>query len=195
MNLFFCYFNNPEYTELARECQKSFGLKGVTVTLIQLDDRHGWMKNCLARPIDLLGQAELHPDAGIGLLDADLTCYKYPQKLVQFDGDIAVHDLGLTNPAKMNPSYRYSAGVCVFGKTALGRQCLKRWAELCVQDGQRGEILREQRYLHDAIEEGKKSGLVVTNIGEWYNFAVPNDVVILHHVESRRTRDKIGGGM
>lgn len=157
----------------------------------------------MGRAIALQSQAELSPEDGIGLLDADLTCYKTPHKLIHFfsnqdyPGDVAVHDKRADRPPspELCPNSRYSAGVICFAPTKLGRQCLKRWAELCVEDKNKGEWLREQAYLHDAIEEGRKQGLVVYNLGPDYNHPVNSSTVILHHVESRRSRDKIGGGM
>lgn len=157
----------------------------------------------------MVALAEKYPSDGIALLDSDLTCMAYPEVLVDFQGDIAVHDLTDTQPGKGHPCNRYSAGVSVFGATKYGRECLRRWAELCTLDKNLGDPLREQVYLHQAIHEAthdqwgekiKSDCLTVTNIGEKYNrtidrFVKGDDTVILHHVASRRLRTQVGGRM
>ncbi len=195
MNKYFCYYSNKEYRQLAEDCVVSFQRFSLWVHLLALDDKKGWMRNCMARAVDLAHQAEENPTLGIGLLDADLTCYKTPHRLLNFDGDVAVHDK-LNDPKTSTcPNSRYSAGVICFAPTLLGRKCLHRWAELCVADKDKGEVLREQFYLEQAIKEGRAAGLKVFNLGVHYNQPVSSETVILHHVESRRSRDKIGGGM
>ncbi len=192
---FFCFYSNDEYRELATACSNSFARHNVCVLVVELENKNKWMLNCMSRAAALVKEAERWSLDPVCLLDADLTCYQRPSKLIDFTGDIAVHDLYATHGAgKLAPNYRYSAGVCCFGATAHGRTCLKRWAELCQEDKMKGEILREQVYLHQAIHEGIVKGLKVTNIGEEYNCPVASGTVILHHVESRRSRDKIGGG-
>ncbi len=199
MNQYFCYYNNDEYMRLALACKESFERFGLQIHVATLPDRHGWMKNCMSRAV-ALQEAATHtvPNGnGIGLLDADLTCFKTPHRLMHFEGDVAVHDKAADKPPTMTncPNSRYSAGVICFAPTPLGRECLRRWAELCVADKAKGEVLREQLYLEQAIEDGRKQGLVVYNLGPHYNQPVAQDTVILHHVESRRSREKIGGGM
>ncbi len=209
MTRFFCPHTGQEYGEMAKKCAASFAKFNVEVTLIQLDSKKDWMKNCMQRSLELKRLSEEYPEDSVGLLDSDLTCMQYPELLVNFKDDLAVHDLTDTQPGKVQPCWRYSAGVCVFGPTEWGRRCLNRWAELCLEDKDKGEMLREQVYLYQAIREGqydqwgdlkKKDFLVVTNIGERYNrtvdqFKEGDDTVILHHVASREMRVKIGGRM
>ena len=201
MNLYYCYYNNPEYWKLANECAASFHHYGLHVNVYSLQNRNKWMLNCMSRAPALQAMAEIHSGDGVGLLDADLTCYKTPYRLIKFhnspdhSGDVAVHDKAADKTPMPCANSRYSAGVICFAPTPLGRACLRRWAELCVDDKDKGQVLREQLYLEKAIEEGRKEGLVVYNLGVHYNQPVSSETVVLHHVESRRSRDKIGGGM
>ncbi len=197
MNLFFSFYTGPEYKLLAEECQASFMRFDLPVRLIELMPEGKWMKNCLARAIKLNEIAREHPNCGIGLLDADLTCLKNPIKLKEFNGDIAVHDLTDIGRAVDDTCHRYSAGVQIFGATTLGRVCLQAWADACFHDRKAasGIELREQVYLYDTIEYTKKAGLKVENLGRAYNYAIEPDVTILHHVASRRLRELSGGGM
>ncbi len=209
MNKLFCLHTGHQYGALAQQCATSFAKFGVDVTLIELKSQKDWMRNCMARSAQILHLATEYPNDGIGLLDADLTCLAYPELLVNFGGDLAVHDLTDTQPGKIHPCYRYSAGVSIFGATKRGRKCLARWAELCERDPHRGQPLREQIYLYLAIHGGTLEnfkplppvdGLVVTNIGEKYNKTVDrrlqnDDTVILHHVASRKLRAIVGWRM
>ncbi len=209
MTRLFCLHTGQPYSTLALECAKSFAAFGVTVEVIELDSKRDWMSNCMQRSAKILELASQYPNDGIGLLDSDLTCLRFPEKLVLFTGDLAVHDLTDTRPGKSHPCYRYSAGVSVFGATERGRTCLRRWAELCARDEHRSQPLREQIYLYLAIHGGTLGsfsdastvdGMVVTNLGENYNkvidFYVPGDeTVILHHVASRKLRAVVGGRM
>ncbi len=209
MTRFFCFHTGQEYGPMAQTCADSFAKFNVEITLIQLDSKKDWMKNCMQRSLELKRLAEEYPEDSIGLLDSDLTCMQYPELLVNFKGDLAVHDLTDTQPGKIHPSYRYSAGVTVFGPTKRGRDLLTRWSDLCRLDPHKGEMLREQVYLYLAIHGGNLEkfnapnmvdGVVVTNIGERYNrtidrFKEGDDTVILHHVASRELRSKIGGRM
>ncbi len=197
MNLFFTFFSGKEYEDLARECVRSFHRFGLDVRMLDMPARGKWMKNCLSRAIILNDIAMDYPDCGIGLLDADLTCNQTPSKLLNFKSDVGVHDL--TDIGRLPDDYchRYSAGVTIFGGTSMGRACLGSWADLCRRDPEEasGVELREQRYLYKAIEFVRGNGAKIENLGKNYNYAVESDVVILHHVASRRLRELSGGGI
>lgn len=184
------------YIAMAYNTCESFREFGVAVDVIKIAKRDTWMQNCLRRSVELSALADRWEGYGIGMFDADLECLKEPLKLKSFSGDVAVRDLGLDDEQWVNnKSCRYSAGVILFGASAYGRECLHGWAKRCVKDEQKNEHLREQVYLYEAIEEVKKKGAIIQNIGATYNQPVSSDTVILHHVVSRKLREQMGGGM
>lgn len=213
MNRYFCFFTT-HYAAMAEACIKSFAQFGLTVDPAGMRAYpEGWMKACMSRSRLLVNLAADFPDDGIGLLDADLTCLQNPEWLKIFgngrDGlfsgrllncDVAVHDLTDVGRTADHRCQRYSAGVTCFAPTPAGRACLKRWAELCELDPEPSHELREQVYLYTAIEEGRKNGLSVFNLGPKYNRPIDemtdgDGTVILHHVASRKLRGVIGGGL
>lgn len=206
-NKFFIFATQcTPYVTMAYTCKISFLQFDVDVEVVTFPKRGTWMKSCLHRSVMLSEYAVKHPDFGIGLLDADLECLKDPLKLKSFDGDVAVRDLGMDDPQWLaNKASRYSAGVLLFGKSAHGRACLTAWSKRCAEDDQLSEMLREQVYLYDSIEEIKAKGATVVNLGEPYNHAisaftepsrpVTPETVIVHHVASRKLREEMGGGM
>ncbi len=205
MNHLFCFHTGKRYGLLARKCARSFAHFGVKVNLIEFQCKEGWMKSCMIRAVRLHELAQKYPNDGVGILDSDLTCLQHPELLVNFQGDLAIHDLTDTQPGKIQPAYRYSAGVSVFGQTPAGRECLRHWAELCTIDPTPKEMIREQQYLYQAIREGTHdkygnektaNNLVVKNIGERYNRIIDrwtegDDTVILHHVASRKLKEMV----
>lgn len=195
--LFFCYWSHSqEYRALAEACAASFKKFDVDVIVEELPTTSNWMKNCMARAAALKLRADFNPNDTIVLLDADLTCVGDPVILKTFgaiDGDIAVHDKG----ANISPSIRYCPGIMAFAPTAHGRECLSRWASLCVEDARPREWIREQVYLCETIEKGRKEGMKVFPLPMEYN-VVRNGVgcakpVIFHFAASRELRDKVGG--
>ncbi len=212
MNRYFIFFTD-HYAEMAQKCYESFVSFGLNVEL-QFMEPHpgGWMKGCMKRARLLTDLAAIYPNDGIGLLDADLTCLKDPDILslcpfgLEFSNiqskvwDVYVHDLTDVGRTADHRCQRYSAGVTCFAPTRKGHACLARWADLCDLDPEPSHELREQVYLYTAIEEGRKNGLTVFNLGPKYNRPIDemtegDGTVILHHVASRKLRGVIGGGL
>lgn len=187
------------YQAMALNCLNSFrhwNLSNLIVQTQHFQRGDTWMHNCLARSIELNKLSKQYPDDYIGMLDADIVCLKQPDKLLTFEGDVAVHDLAADDQQWLNnKSARYSAGVIVFAPTALGRACIDTWAFKCERDAQPGERTREQVYLHDAIEDVKRHGADIFNLGVNYNQPVSDETVIVHHVASRRLRETMGGAL
>ncbi len=184
----FCLWSHDiRYHRLACACAASFANFGVEVRVEELPTSYDWMKNCMRRASALKLRAEIHPDEVIVLLDSDLTCVADPVVLKRFTGehwDISVHDKGPT----ASKNVRYCPGIIAFAPTVAGRACLQHWAQLCETDPEPHEMLREQVYLHTAIESAKKRGLRVHTLDNEYNTVAP---VICHHVASRKLRDEI----
>lgn len=194
--LFLFYTDGNEYEEMAEECRRSFWRFGLVIQMAPMLRRDTWMQTCLTRSIGLHKLAQDYPNDTVGLVDADLKCLKPPDKLLNFKGDVAVHDLGEDDPHWIdNKSARYSAGVLLFAPTLLGRSCLSNWAAQCENDLQPGERTREQVYLYDAITALRQNGGKVFNIGVDYNQPVSDKTVIVHLVASRRMREKMGGAL
>ncbi len=208
MNRFFCFSTPGPYEDLARSCIESFKQHGVKVTFKEIERRETWMRACMDRAtrLDVLGC--YYPADIVGFLDADLICVKEPVLLKQdalFDTnfiecDVAVHDLTDIGRTADHRCQRYCAGVVAFAPTLRGRECLSRWAALCRRDPERNHELREQVYLYTVIEEGKKNGLTVLNIGDKYNRTPDrirdgDDTVIIHNVASRHLKATHGGGI
>lgn len=207
MNRFFCLHTPGPYAELAKQCVESFAEFGLPVTLQEYEPPPNakWIERCKARMSVLMVLAGLFADDGIGLLDADLTCVKEPVLLQYFNklsngNDVAVHDRVDQGRLPDDRCHRYCAGNIIFAPTDLGRACLRRWFELCEADPEPFIEFREQVYLHTAIEELRRDGLHVFNIGDRYN-RVPermtegDDTVIIHQVASRQLRATHGGGI
>lgn len=204
MNKYFCFYTS-HYADWSKKCIDSFARFDLPVEPIQLPDGKQWMENCMSRSALMCGAAELYPNDGIGLLDADLTCLKDPLLLKVFKGegcdiwgDVAVHDLTDIGRMPDDKCSRYSAGVTCFAPTPSGRACLRLWVDKCREDRLKGlERLREQVYLYEAIQESKAK---VFNLGKFYNCPLdenyePEHTVILHHVASRQLRPVVGGSI
>jgi hypothetical protein len=192
--LFMLFTAGTLYEVLAQEGVAAFARCGLAVEAVAYPNLGNWMLNALARAprLDLL--AAEHPGRAVGLLDAEVRPLARPGRLFSFDGDLAVEDRGPGRP----PHDRYSAGVLLFGATALGRRLLRDWAQMCKANPEPQVKLREQKYLHDCIEKLKPLGLDVTNLGNAYN-RLPeqrragDSTVLLHEPASRRMLAQIGG--
>jgi len=195
---FYCFSTvNTPYEAVALKCAASFGKHGVIVSLRSMPVVGGWMRNCMARAEALrshwMGEC---PDDAVCLLDADLECLGDPVALLDFPGDVAVHDSG---PDVPNES-RYSAGVLAFAPTPEGKCILSRWVDLCAGDKHFGKALREQLYLREAIQEREAQGARVFRLPRTYNMHIDHHkdgdgTVILHHVVSRTLRKVMGGSL
>lgn len=207
MLLLYClYTPGTSYELQANACIATFATFGVRLEGVPLTNCHNWLRNCIARPKLLLEKANEHPTDVIGTVDADMRCLKEPRRLLEFDGDIGCHDGG-----GINPDTRYCAGLVLFGTSERGRNLLRRWTELCERDerGAQGHSMRDQRYLHDCIQEAfdkdqeyfKKrrkmpdDALRFTNLGADYNTVTGqmDSTVIVHLIASRKLRTEIGG--
>lgn len=196
---FFTFFTaGTPYARLAEECVRNFSKHDLRVTPVPYGNGGDWMKNALARAGLLAAIADTLPGRAVGLLDSDVEPLSRPEQLYALPAgvDFAVEDRGAQTPAHN----RYSAGVLIFGATPAGRALLNAWAKRCADDPLPRQVLREQRYLHDCIEEAKASpaGLRLLNLGNRYN-RLPeqrtdgDDTVLLHTPASRKLLQVIGG--
>ena len=177
---------------------KAFGRYELRVTPMPYGNGGDWMRNALARAGLLAAIADTIPSRAVGLLDSDVEALARPEQLYALPAgyDFAVEDRGAQTPAHN----RYSAGVLLFAPTPAGRALLNAWAQRCADDPLPRQVLREQRYLHDCIEEAKASpaGLRLLNLGNRYN-RLPeqrkpgDDTVLLHTPASRKLLQLIGG--
>ena len=188
------FTSGTSYEALAQDAVAAFARFGLEVRAVPYANAGDWMKNALARAPLLAEIAAGNPDRVVGLLDADVRPLARPEKLFALRGDFACEDRGARHPAHN----RYSAGVLLFGPTPLGRKLLAVWAARCREDAEPGQFLREQKYLHDAVEALRRDGLALANLGNAYN-RLPeqrregDDTVLLHAPASRRTLAEIGG--
>lgn len=194
MNRAFCFWSHDEqYHAMAEFCAASFRRFGLHVNVMELPSHSDWMQNCLARvPVLHRLAVAFHGDS-ITMFDADLTCLSEPGDAKNFraeQGDVCVHDKGVV----ISHNTRYCPGIISFAPTELGRLCLQKWADKCEADVTPKEYLREQVYLFQAIEELRPHGLRVMPLGNHYNDADCQSVII-HHVASRKMRDVVGGRM
>ncbi len=200
---YYCLATKGEYFKLACRCADSFRAYGLQVHLGLIQQGKTWMESCKCRARHLCEAVDISFEQDlqiIGLLDSDLICQADPVLLkTQGDWDVAVHDLTDIGRLPDHRSQRYSAGVLAFSLSKHGRECLRRWADLCDTDPEPTHELREQVYLYTAIEEMRKAGGRVFNLGDRYNRTPErvvdgDDTVIVHHVASRRLKQSHGGG-
>lgn len=194
---YFTFFTaGTPYERLAAACVEAFDRHGLRVSPVPYGNGGDWMKNALARAPLLAAIAAALPRSPVGLLDSDVEPLACPVDLFALPPgiDAAAEDRG----ANVAPHNRFSAGVCVFNATEAGRVLLQDWARRCVEDREPHRVLREQKYLHDAILAGQEKGLRFLNLGNRYN-RLPeqrragDDTVLLHTPASRKLLQVIGG--
>lgn len=208
MRCYTFYTPHTHYALLARKCKRSFLRFGVSINLIEIENKNNWMKNCLSRISILKREADKHPCDDIWIFDSDLECLKYPDLIISALGtscqnkkyDIATWDKSsIDSGSKTDSSTRFCAGMIGFAPTPAGRACLNRWASKCESDPVPGAFLREQVYLYEAIMADKY--LNIFEIPDSYNRHTDRyknnaeSTIIVHHVASRKMRNLIGGDM
>jgi hypothetical protein len=172
----------------------AFARFGLRVTAIPFPNAKDWMRNALARSQYLESLARIHPHAPIGLLDSDVEPMQIPAALFNTEADFTGYDRGRDKPAHD----RHIASVLIFGAGPAGRAILTDWAARCLQDAMPDQVLREQRYLNDAVESARSKGAKIVNLGNSYDRRPeqrrPGDDTILAHNPASRTLLHVIGG-
>jgi hypothetical protein len=181
MKFFCCY--TQTYSHWKDRCVNSFS-PWINVIPILMDDRQDWMSNCRHRSQILLEHL-LQSQQPVMMLDADLKCLKYPQKLIDLPPywDVIGHDRGPLS----HINRRYCAGIIGFNYTDLGKQTLSNWTFRNNRNQYQFMKLSEQVYLHESITNIKPN---FSNLGNLYNYVcpfgepiIPQDIIILHGTE------------
>jgi hypothetical protein len=194
------YTSGTPYEQLAAHCVKSFSKYGLRVCAIPFPNAGDWMKNALARSQYLFSLAQIHEGKAIGLLDSDVEPLAIPMALFRSSADYTGWDRGPDCP----PHDRHIACVCCFDASPRGQAILLDWAMRCAADDAPNQLLREQRYLNDAIESARATGAKISNLGPRYDRRPkcdracqayhPGDDTILLHTPASRTLLKVIGG-
>lgn len=195
MKLYVFFTANTPYVAEADRTVESFTRVGVKVEKYAYQPLGDWMLNCLQKSQLTWQMAQKYPDELIGFVDADIRAAKTPTLLLAPDGDVAMHYRGDAEPEHR----RCWAGAMSFAPTAMGRETLRLWAEMCKADPEPQKNIREQVYLTRVIEQMRKcDGFRLVNIGDAYYRPAGevrlNDGTVLIHFECSRFYIKQVGG-